>query len=552
MTLTVRSATVTGATTKGSALTHAELDENFNHLSQSSNHTFTQSGSGAATNLTVQEKFRQTKAVLDFVTDSSVRAGIVAGTDTSDHSTYLQAALDADFNLDFQGYTFYGNNLTDDKDDRSFVSTNGVAKIIKNANGALFTSSGDRVFGYCINGLGDASSPTFTGDGLVFTGAGVTLINCGAKWHPGRALKSTGAGRTVIKGTCDVYATSGATGSDYDIEIGVSGTATLYHHIEDVYSSQTTGGILLVDTGSHTIIGGEFGKLTIAAGTSPSGVNGGKTVGARILGAVTVELSGAVFSANQFGASASITFAAGTSGCSLDASNTHAGAAITNNGNTNNLIIREVSSGSENHLKFGDDTTACILKIQPTTNVATHTLKVARFRAGNATGYRVQTAADGDGGYWMATSSDNMEIGNLTANKTFDVFAAGATGVVCLMQNSTRRLTVDANGVRAGTTSGPYITPSVGANVGDAAATLTVGTSAMTQRWETELTQDRAVTLSTTGAANGSKFRIVRTAAGAFNLNVGTGPLAALVEDEWCDVEYNGSAWMLVAKGSLA
>jgi hypothetical protein len=47
MTLTVRSATVSGATTKGSALTHAELDENFNHLSQSSNHTFTPSGSGA-------------------------------------------------------------------------------------------------------------------------------------------------------------------------------------------------------------------------------------------------------------------------------------------------------------------------------------------------------------------------------------------------------------------------------------------------------------------------------------------------------------------------
>src|SRR5687768_12020761 len=47
MTLTVRSATVTGATTKGSALTHAELDENFNHLSQASGQSFTQSGSDA-------------------------------------------------------------------------------------------------------------------------------------------------------------------------------------------------------------------------------------------------------------------------------------------------------------------------------------------------------------------------------------------------------------------------------------------------------------------------------------------------------------------------
>jgi hypothetical protein len=58
MTLTVRSATVSGATTKGSALTHAELDENFNHLSQSSNHTFTPSGSGASSR-TVQAKLRE-------------------------------------------------------------------------------------------------------------------------------------------------------------------------------------------------------------------------------------------------------------------------------------------------------------------------------------------------------------------------------------------------------------------------------------------------------------------------------------------------------------
>ena len=62
-----------------------------------------------------------------------------------------------------------------------------------------------------------------------------------------------------------------------------------------------------------------------------------------------------------------------------------------------------------------------------------------------------------------------------------------------------------------------------------------------------------AVTLATSTALNGSKFRIVRTAnaTGAFNLNVGTGPLKALTAGQWCDVEYNGSAWFLSAFGSL-
>ena len=88
-------------------------------------------------------------------------------------------------------------------------------------------------------------------------------------------------------------------------------------------------------------------------------------------------------------------------------------------------------------------------------------------------------------------------------------------------------------------------------SVGNAAATLTPGTSAPTQRWNSPLTADRAVTLA--AGDNGAKFRIVRTAAatGAFNLDVGTGPLKSLTPGTWCDVEFNGSSWFLTASGTL-
>jgi hypothetical protein len=61
------------------------------------------------------------------------------------------------------------------------------------------------------------------------------------------------------------------------------------------------------------------------------------------------------------------------------------------------------------------------------------------------------------------------------------------------------------------------------------------------------------VTLSTTGAHNGARFRIVREAAatGASALNVGAGPLKALAAGQWCDVIFDGSAWRLVGSGSL-
>lgn len=95
------------------------------------------------------------------------------------------------------------------------------------------------------------------------------------------------------------------------------------------------------------------------------------------------------------------------------------------------------------------------------------------------------------------------------------------------------------------------ITNSVSADKGNADATLTPGTSEHTNLWATTLTADRTVTLATSNVQAGARFRIVRTAAGAFNLNVGTGPLKALAASEWCDVEYNGSAWLLTAFGSL-
>jgi hypothetical protein len=93
--------------------------------------------------------------------------------------------------------------------------------------------------------------------------------------------------------------------------------------------------------------------------------------------------------------------------------------------------------------------------------------------------------------------------------------------------------------------------PFVFGNQGDADATLTVGSSFTSNYWQSPLTANRTVTLSTTGAFSGARFRVTRTAGatGAFTLTVGG--LKALSAGQWCDVEYTGSAWILSAFGSL-
>lgn len=87
---------------------------------------------------------------------------------------------------------------------------------------------------------------------------------------------------------------------------------------------------------------------------------------------------------------------------------------------------------------------------------------------------------------------------------------------------------------------------------GDVAATLTAG-DAETQIWNTTLTANRTITLSTTRAWDGASFRIARPASGAFTLDVGG--LASLSASQWCVVTYvagTTNAWVLTQRGSLS
>jgi hypothetical protein len=104
MTLTVRSSSLTGATTAARALTHAEMDANWAHVIESSNQNFTPSGSGAVAR-TVAAKLQERVSVLDFI-PVSLHAGIVAGTNSTGLQDYIQAALDAHDHVHFPAGTY--------------------------------------------------------------------------------------------------------------------------------------------------------------------------------------------------------------------------------------------------------------------------------------------------------------------------------------------------------------------------------------------------------------------------------------------------------------
>lgn len=174
---------------------------------------------------------------------------------------------------------------------------------------------------------------------------------------------------------------------------------------------------------------------------------------------------------------------------------------------------------------------------------------------------------------WNTTLTANrtasLSTNNAKEGATFIVVrASGATGNFTLAVGSLATLRAPGEWCRvtydAGTAAWVLvqygILPSsevraLSADNGDASATLTIATSERAQRWATTLTADRTATLSTTGAYTGARFRIIRTEAssGLFVLYVSaaSATIATVLRGQWCDVEYSGTAWIVVAKGDI-
>lgn len=194
------------------------------------------------------------------------------------------------------------------------------------------------------------------------------------------------------------------------------------------------------------------------------------------------------------------------------------------------------------------------------------------------------TGTDIAGATWLLVTSRGT--GNNTGGGTLDVYVpvAGSSGAT--VQSTQLMFRVARDGIRVGSVAGDmsvgltngcvwfnstenaiktrlnntnhYLSdpnkPGVNNIATDAGGTLTVTptTSLSTQRLNAAITANRTVTLSSIGAALGTKFRFIRSSAatGAFNWDIG-GLKTLTAASTWCDVEWDGSAYILTANGSL-
>lgn len=319
----------------------------------------------------------------------------------------------------------------------------GDVSLRKNGNGVILAHSGTDLVIDGVQFRGESGS--FTGNNVELTGERPTLINCSSREAAGIALKAT-KNRVRILGSCDIYQTSATGGSDYDIEIGTSGTATLYHVLEGFNSSQSTGGIRFIDCGGQSVTGCQFGKLFIDSGTSPAGVNGGAYNNNRILGNVTIEISSAAFAANIF-SNITITIETGVSGTKIGTSNIIAsGGSVVNNGNADNFWALILTSSG---IEFNDD-----------------------IRLANNKFYNMNQSSGAVGGQLSMSTANNLTLNNLVSAAAL-LFNQTGAGSMAFDINGTREMAIDASGIHTGSTSAPFLAS--GSGTPEGAVTAPVG-----------------------------------------------------------------------------
>lgn len=142
-----------------------------------------------------------------------------------------------------------------------------------------------------------------------------------------------------------------------------------------------------------------------------------------------------------------------------------------------------------------------------------------------------------------------MTLGGITAY--FDV--SEVTGLVAAGWTLVEYVEVDPRDLNEVVTLATRLDlrDDVGADNGDADATIVAGTDEGVQPYATELTANRTVTLSTTGAENGDKFKVVRTGLGSFTLDVGGLKTIASATAATVEVAFNGTAWILIGYQAL-
>jgi hypothetical protein len=314
--------------------------------------------------------------------------------------------------------------------------------IRRRTNGVILNINAHTVTVQNISFRGEDSTPVLTGDNITISddANNVTLERVDSRETLGSCVNAARCSYLTIR-NC-FFDNAAATAGTPGVIWGRTGlTDYIYYGVIDGIVQQPSGNpVRIIGGATHAIVNSQIGGLQLQAGTFGTASN--RVVGNRILGDVTIDGAGQVFTGNAIGGH-QITFNAGSSsGRWVSNSESLAPpATFVNNGNANNFIMREVSSGSTIKVKYGPDSSLVELTYDPATGVFS---TPAGVTIPNATNFQLTSSSGSSSAVMQLSASDNLALSNSVSGKAVQIAQAGA-GIVQWLVNGTTSVQADAS-----------------------------------------------------------------------------------------------------------